>query len=397
MTDVLHVDMNSFFASVEILDNPSLRGLPVVVGGGGKRGVVCSASYEARVFGVRAAMPIYKALQCCPKAVLLPVRISRYRLYNKRFLSVLDRVTPFVEPVALDEAYLDISHAHTLFGDSLAIGRKIYEDLFSETGLTCSIGISQNKLLAKLASKAAKPKILSGRVENTDPVLLISSAEEELFLDRHSVAALPGIGRKTVEKLSQIGVKTVADLKILSLSTLVAKFGTAQGKSVFVMARGIGSAEVVPNQERKSLGKEETFAIDLVGIAELLRQIDMLAEEVYFVSKRAELLFRCVSVKVKFSNFEVITRSKTQETPFLSFLELKSAVHAMVTNLDLKLGVRLCGVQVSGFVVGPHDKYRQTSLFDAESDVHAKDALEEVTLGVKEKFGNQAIGYGIVR
>ena len=396
MGDILHVDINSFFASVEILDNPSLRGLPVVVCGGGKRGVVCSASYEARIYGVRAAMPVFKALQACPKAVLVPVKIDRYRSYHKQFLAVLDRITPFVETVALDEAYLDISHAHSLLGDNLTIGRKISDDLLAETGLKCSIGIAHNKLLAKLASKAAKSKIVNGIIRDTDPVLLISPEAADPFLERHPVAALPGIGGKTVEKLAQIGIKTVADLKMLPLSTLTAKFGRAQGNWVFDLARGMGSSEVTLNQPRKSLGKEETFAVDLVGLDELSPEIDILAEEVYFAAKRAGLLCRSVSLKVKFSNFEVITRSKTKETPFFSFLELKETVHEIVAKLDLKLSVRLCGVQLSNFVSAARDFYTQKSLFE-EKNFNDKDMLEEVTLDVKERFGNKSIRYGMKR
>jgi len=397
MTDILHIDLNCFFAAVEVLDNPSLEGLPVVVGGRSNRSVVSSASYEARVRGVHAAMPIYQALRCCPNAILLPVRMDRYRFFSNKFMKILESITPLVESVSLDEAYLDVSHAHTLFGDSFTVAHKIIDDVFSTTGLRCTIGISHNKLLAKLASKAAKPKISNGKIQYRQPVVRITQEETIEFLSTQSVSSLPGIGHKTLNKLTSMGVGSVADLKMLSLESLTHKFGYSQGSWIFDLARGKSSSEVIPCRLRKSVGREETFDSDVIGLKELSIKIDALAEEVYFAAKRMQVIARCVSVKIRFTNFETITRSKTKESYFFSINELKSAVHELLAKLDLKLSIRLCGVQLSHLSSASDAKFIQHHLFEDTTAGMESTSLEDTALKIKERFGNQYIRYGLTR
>jgi len=397
MTDILHIDINCFFAAVEVLDNPSLDGLPVIVGGQSNRSVVASASYEARVRGVHAAMPIYQALRCCPKAVLSPVRMDRYRFFSNKFMEILQSITPLVESVSLDEAYLDVSHAHTLFGDSFIIAHKIITEVFAATGLRCTIGVSYNKLLAKLASKAAKPKIINGKIRYQQPVVLVTKEEAMEFLSGQSVSSLPGIGHKTLNKLAGMGVQSVADLRIISLESLIHRFGYAQGSWIFNLARGESSSEVVPYRLRKSIGREETFDSDVIGLEELSAKIDALAEEVYFAAKRMQVIARCVSVKIRFTNFETITRSKTQESYFFSISELKSAVHELLVKLDPKLSIRLCGVQLSHLSPSSDTRFTQHQLFEDARTERGSTSLEDTALQIKERFGNQYIRYGLTR
>ncbi len=394
MLDILHVDINCFFAAVEILDNPLLQGLPVIVGGVGPRSVVSSASYEARAKGVHSAMPIYQALRYCPDSVLLPVRIARYRSFSEQFMDVLKSITPMVESVSLDEAYLDVARAHSLFGESNVIAQRIVDDIFSYTKLHCTVGVSYNKLLAKLASKAAKPKIVNGKIEYREPVLSITKDNSETFLSELPVSSLPGIGHKTLGKLTSIGIVTVADLKILSRATLVAKFGLTQGNWIFNLARGEGSSEVTPSRLRKSLAREETFDSDITSFHDLSVKVDTLAEDVYFSLKRERVTGRCVSIKIRFNSFETVTRSKTSDSHITSVAEIKAIAHELLLQVDMKSSVRLCGVSVSHLANVSDIQFVQSSLFEQEVDSGHNHKLEDTALKIKERFGSKYLRYG---
>jgi len=246
---IIHLDMDAFYASVEILDNPALRGQPVVVGGDCNRGVVCAASYEARKFGVHSALPMLTAKKLCPHGVFLPVRMARYQEISRRIMEIFQRFTPQVEPLSLDEAFLDVTASQRLMGSAEEIAGQIRALVRDTTGLTVSAGVGTSKLVAKIASDLNKP----------DGLTIVPPGEEEVFLAPLPIGRLWGVGKTTREALALIGVQTVGDLRRIPPAILTAKFGKA-GRMLHESARGIDLRPVEPRQEAKSIGHEETFA-----------------------------------------------------------------------------------------------------------------------------------------
>ncbi|HEX5951097.1 MAG TPA: DNA polymerase IV, partial [Actinomycetota bacterium] len=289
---ILHVDLDAFYASVEVLKDPSLVGRPVVVGGAGSRGVVMSASYEARAFGVRNAMPAVRARRLCPDAVFVPPDFESYRAHSNRFREILLAVTPLVEPIALDEAFLDVGGAVLLFGEPPEIARKIRREVPGGVGVRCSIGVGPSKLVAKLASKQAKP----------DGLVVVRREEVTVFLEPLPVRALWGVGEKTAETLGRLGIGTVGDLARTPVPTLQKAFGRHLGAHLHQLAWGTDRTELVPHagphEPERSMGADETFGRDTADREVIVRELLRLSARVGGRLRAAGVVGRTVTLKV---------------------------------------------------------------------------------------------------
>ena len=338
---ILHVDLDAFYASVEAQKDPALAGRPVVVGGAGPRGVVMSASYEARRFGVRNAMPAVRARRLCPEAVFLAPDFESYRTHSNRFREILLAVTPLVEPIALDEAFLDVAGAVRLFGNPPDIGERIRRQVRSEVGVSCSVGIAPTKLVAKLASRAAKP----------DGLVHVRAGDVPAFLDPLPARALWGVGEKTVEVLDRLGVKTVGDLGRAPSTVLGRLIGEQHARDLHRLATGVDERQVVPYEAPKSIGHEETFETDLDAEEDLLREILALSHRVAARLREDGYRARTVVLKVRLANFTTLTRSRTLPAA----TDVGAEVHDVAAELYRALPgarrrVRLLGVQGTGLV-----------------------------------------------
>ncbi len=277
---ILHVDMDAFFASVEVLDDPALAGKPVIVGGAGARGVVASCTYEARAYGVHSAMPSVRARQLCPEAVFLSGRHSRYGEVSAQLHKILADITPMVEPIGLDEAFVDVAGAVRLLGRPASIARDLRGRVHDELHLECAVGIGRSKMIAKLASRAAKPRASRAGLQPGPGVYLVEPDVELAFLHGHPVEALWGVGPATAKRLHDLGVRSVGDLAALPLDTVVRRLGKASGAHLSALSRGEDPDPVNPNRPNKSIGHEETFSQDLVDPHELERHVLRMAESV---------------------------------------------------------------------------------------------------------------------
>ena len=391
-TPILHVDMDAFFASVEIRDDPSLAGLPVVVGGRGDRGVVAAASYEARVYGIRSAMPSTRARRLCPSAVWLPGRYDRYSEVSRQLHELFSEVTPLVEGIALDEAFLDVSGALRLLGDPVTIAGSLRARIMSTLGLRASVGVARVKLLAKLASEAAKPRVLaSGQVEEGPGVVRIDPDRELEFLHPLPVRALWGVGPATQKRLDRYGVTTIGGLAALPLETLVGALGPSLGRHLHELSWARDPRSVVPEQAAKSIGHEETYGRDLAGAVELHREVIRLSDAVATRLRRSGVAARTVTRKVRLPAFRTITRSRTLPDPTDVGHEVARIAAALLDGVETSGGVRLLGVSCSHLAPPPA---RQLELLDedgaAPTDPHrlAADAME----GIRRRFGDGAVG-----
>ena len=346
---ILHVDMDAFFVSVELRRHPELVGQPVVVGGTGPRGVVAAASYEARRFGVFSAMPGSVARRKCPHAVFLPGDHELYSAVSREVREILDEATPFVEPLSLDEAFLDVTGALRLLGDGVEIGRHIRERVQSQLDLSCSVGVAPNKFLAKLASVAAKPRATPDGVRPGAGVFEVRHGRELEFLHPLPVQRLWGVGPATLEKLQRFGVTTVGDLYRLGEQTLVSALGRASGRHLYALSQAIDDRPVENDRTTKSIGHEETFARDLHGPTELRTELVRLADAVASRLRAAQLGARTMTLKVRFAGFVTITRSVTLPTAVATAAAILDAVGPLLANIDPSPGVRLIGVHASNF------------------------------------------------
>jgi len=346
---ILHVDMDAFFASVEVLDDPSLVGLPVIVGGSGSRGVVAACTYEARRFGVHSAMPSTVARRLCPAAVFLEGRFHRYVEESTRLHAIFRSVTPLVEGISLDEAFLDVTGSRQLLGSGPTIAAGIRERVLDELRLDCSVGVGRSKLMAKLASKAAKPSATRSGVTPGPGVVVVAPDRELEFLRPLPVRALWGVGPVTGRRLESLGIRTVGDLASLPTGALQRYVGNAQGRHLAELARGHDPRPVVPEQGAKSIGHEETFASDLWDRGalhgHLLRMVDASASALRTVGRAA----RTVNIKVRFSDFTMVTRAHSLAAPIDSVAAIGSVASALLESVPLEQGVRLLGVSLSGF------------------------------------------------
>ncbi|HEX4981600.1 MAG TPA: DNA polymerase IV [Ilumatobacteraceae bacterium] len=390
---VLHVDMDAFYVSVELRRHPELVGQPVVVGGTGPRGVVAAASYEARRFGVTSAMPATVARRRCPHAVFLPGDHRLYSEVSRDVHEIFRRFTPVVEPLALDEAFLDVTGATRLFGDGVAIAHRIRADVRAELGLGCSVGVAPNKFLAKLASVEAKPVARPDRVEPGPGVVEVIAGRELEFLHPLPVERLWGVGPVTLERLRRLGIHTVADLAAIHESAVIASLGRANGAHLLDLSRGIDDRPVEVNRELKSIGHEETFAHDLHDPADLDRELVRLCDAVASRLRERRTGARTLTLKVRFAGFETITRSTTGSEPVDTGPSLVAALRPLLDRIDPTQGVRLLGVSTSNF----GEPVEQLSLLDqadtpssarASSTRRAAGAVDEI----RDRFGALAIG-----
>lgn len=339
---IIHVDMDAFYASVEQRDDPSLRGRPVAVGHGARRGVVAAASYEARAFGVRSALPSVTALRQCPDLIFVPPRFEVYRAVSAQIHAIFAAFTDLIEPLALDEAYLDVTADEAGLGTAWLTARTIRARILEQTGLTASAGISYNKFLAKLASGRRKP----------DGQFAIQPHEGEAFVEALPVAKFHGVGPATADKMHRLGIRTGADLKAWSLPELQARFGKS-GAWYYGIARGIDGRPVNPSRERKSSGSETTFAEDVTDPVRLHAGVAAMADDVWTWCEKTGRHGRTVTVKVKWADFRTTTRSRTLAQPIQTREALRAVSLALLeTVLPAPQGVRLVGVTLSSFRSG---------------------------------------------
>ncbi len=410
--------MDAFFVSVEIREDPSLRGKPVVVGGKGPRGVVAAANYEARVFGVHSAMPSSIARRRCPQAIFVSGNHKLYSEVSSGIMDIFQRVTPLVEPLSLDEAFLDVVGAERLLGPAPEIARQIRQTVWAEQRLHCSVGIAGSKLIAKLASQAAKPRVVGTRVERGLGVKLVEVGTEADYVRPMPIRAMWGVGPKTAERLSELGVLTVGDLADLPLGVLIGAVGKASGGHLHAVSNGRDARPVEPNRPTKSISHEETFRTDLTDMValhtELVRMSDSVAERLRAGGHRG----RTVSIKVRYPSFQTLSRSVTLDRPTDSGQRILGVASELFEALDIGAGIRLLGVGVSGLqsVVGEQlsiggqshfAQHSQGTLFapdPAEGDLAKVDLAidpvrvkhweraDQVVDEIRSRFGSGAIG-----
>ena len=344
---ILHVDMDAFYASVEILKDPSLAGRPVVVGGGGARGVVMSASYEARRFGVASAMPSARARRLCPDAVFVPPDFASYQAYSTRLREVLLSFTPLVEPLSLDEAFLDVSGATRLFGTPAEIAETVRARVRQELSLSCSVGVAPNKLLAKMASAAAKP----------DGVVVVAADGVPGFLHPLPVRALWGVGERTHEVMERLGVRTVGELAAVPVRVLERTLGEAHARHLAALASGRDDRSVVPYEAPKQVSHEETFDRDIGEEDDVMRELLRLAFRVAARLRTEGYRARTVTLKVRLASFTTLHRSRTVPDP----TDVGADLYRVVADLyraipGTRRRIRLLGVAASGLAPAGADQ-----------------------------------------
>jgi len=391
--------MDAFFASVEVLDQPSLAGQPVIVGGAGARGVVASCTYEARAFGVRSAMPSVRARQLCPQAVFLPGRHSRYAEISGQLHAIMKDVTPLVEPIGLDEAFLNVAGALRMLGPPDVIAHGLRDRVRSELSLGCAVGIGRSKMIAKLASRAAKPRATRTGIDPGPGVVLIGPDTEMAFLHGHQVEALWGVGPATTKRLHDLGVRTVGELAALPPETVVRRLGKASGLHLAALARGEDPSPVTPDRPAKSIGHEETFSQDLIDRAVLERHVLRMAESVATMLRGSLSATRTVTVKVKFSDLSLQTRSHTLDRAISTGGAIGQVAAALLAGIHPGEGIRLLGVSASNLMEGGGDQL-SFDLGDGrdqgtESATTREQSWQDVTSAVdaiRTRFGSSSVG-----
>ncbi|MEU9825896.1 DNA polymerase IV [Micromonospora chersina] len=375
---ILHVDMDAFFASVEVRRRPELRGQPVVVGGIGPRGVVSSASYEARRYGVRSAMPTARARALCPHAVYLPPDFTAYSAASRAVMRIFRDVTPLVEPLSLDEAFLDVAGARRLFGAPTEIARLIRRRVAEEQELTCSVGVAPSKFVAKLGSTRAKP----------DGLLVVPAARVLEFLHPLPVAALWGVGERSAEALQRLGLRTVGDLAEAPPGLLRRAVGEASAGHLHELARGRDPRRVSPEHVEKSIGAEVTFDTDVTDPAEIRRALLALAEKAGARLRAAGQVGRTVSLKVRLADFRTVSRSRTLGVPTDTAREMFDTAWALWTALAPGEPVRLVGVRMEGLAPA-EETPQQLTLGAPERGWREAEAAADAAAA---RFGRSVIG-----
>jgi DNA polymerase-4 len=339
---IIHIDMDAFYASVEQRDFPEYRGKPLVVGGlpQGRGGVVATASYEARKFGVRSAMSSKRALQLCPDALFVRPRFAAYKEVSQHIREIFSRYTDLIEPLSLDEAYLDVTNDKLNIGSAIDIAKQIKQAIKDELNLTASAGVSINKFVAKIASDINKP----------DGLKFIGPSSIENFMEQLPVEKFFGVGKVTAQKMKQMGLHTGGDLKKLTEDEMTRHFGKP-GRFYYQIVRGIDNREVQPHRETKSLGAEDTFAYDLTTLAEMEAELDKIAEVVHNRLLKYELKGRTLTLKVKYSDFKQITRNQSFTMAFNDLETISNTAKQLMaaTNPDDNTRIRLLGISLSNF------------------------------------------------
>lgn len=371
--DILLCDLDAFFAAVEQLDHPELKGKPVIVGGNpDQRGVVSTCSYEARAFGVRSAMPMFMAKKLCPHGIFLPVNMKRYQEMSRQVFKIYQRFTPLIEAVSIDEAYLEVNK-----GTGIQSAQAIRQAVREELGLAVSVGVSGNKLLAKISSNMAKP----------DGLKALWPEEAPRVLGNRSVRLIPGIGPKTAERLGKYGIETIAHLSGYPLEWFRNRFGK-RGEELYNFVHWRDDRPLVLDRERKSIGREETLAEDVSAHEEIITLLRELSEEVGYRLRKSGFSARTLTIKVRFPDFKTITRSHTSEQLLYTDQEIFAVARELYRSLNNNRPIRLLGVQVSGFEQGI-----QLSLFDEQKEKEIK--LANLVDEINEKYGGKAIKRGI--
>jgi len=355
---IIHVDMDAFFASVEQVDNPKLKGKPVIVGGDGPRGVVSTCSYEARKYGVHSAMPMFIAKQLCPKGIYLPVRHNRYSEVSKKVFEILHSITDLVEAVSIDEAYLDITNLNE---NPIQIVNIIKKRIKGRLGLTLSAGISYNKFLAKIASDWNKPNGLKVITEDMVPEILKPLP----------ISKVHGIGERSIERLNEIGIYTIEQLLKLTEDQMIYYFGK-YGIEIYNRIRGIDNRLVSTEREMKSIGRETTFPSDTSDKEILKEVLTDFAEELTNSLLEESIYAKTITVKIKTQDFKTHTRSKTLKDYTNSFKEVKQTAFEILDNYNIDKGIRLIGLSLSNFT---NVRYQQLSIFDWVVNIKGKEEV----------------------
>jgi DNA polymerase-4 len=376
---ILHLDMDAFYASVEQLDQPRLKGQCVIVGGTSSRGVVSAASYEARKFGVRSAMPIYQARRLCPQGVFVPPRMDRYRELSLEVMAILREFSPQVEPVSIDEAFLDLAGTERLHGPPAALASAIKQKILNALHLTCSIGVAPNRFLAKVASDLQKP----------DGLTVISPDQVADFIEQLAIEKVPGVGPKTQAKIQQLGVRFLGDIRGFPPPVLESIFGS-YGLRLLELAHGIDPTPVTPHARAKSVSSECTLEKDTCEPASLHRCLLEQADEVAAGLRQEGVKARTVVVKIKYADFKLLTRRATFMPPTQSSKTLYRQAVRLLEGYRLTQKIRLIGLGATGFV--PADAPRQQELF-ARAETSSEDwkKIDQTVEAIKSKFGEKLI------
>jgi DNA polymerase-4 len=383
---ILHVDLDAFYASVEQLDDPQLQGRPVIVGGLGPRGVVAASSYEARRFGVHSAMPMGRARRACPDGVFLAPRFDRYTEASQDVMAIFHSYTPLVEPLSLDEAFLDVGGARRLHGSAPSIAEAIRARVRSETGLTASVGVATTKFLAKIASDVSKP----------DGLLVVAPGTELEFLHPLPVERLWGVGPATRRRLDRFGVRTIGDLAALPEDTITGAVGVAHGQHLRALAWNRDEREVEPERRVKSIGHEETFPRDVHDRSILEREVLRFADRVASRLRKSGLAGRTVQLKIRYSDFRTITRSRTLAEPTDLAADLARTGAALLAAVDLGDGVRLLGLSIqqldtASAVQGALGLGDEVSPTDTEEAHRQRGDFERSIDRVRARYGDDAV------
>ena len=372
---ILHVDMDAFYAAVEVLDDPSLRGKPIIIGAPESRSVVSSASYEARRFGVRSAMPVGQALRLCPTAIVVAPHFDRYLALSADVMRIFHDVTPLVEPLSIDEAFLDVRGVRRLWGSPGEIARALRRRVLDDTGLTCSIGAAATKHVAKMASTISKP----------DGLLIVAEADTEAFLRPRSVRALWGVGPKASEALESRGVRTIADVLDTPRDLLDRALGRAMGDRVWHLARGIDPRPVDTQRVEKSVGHEETFHDDISDTAVLRTELRRLADRVGARLREGGWEATTLSIKVRFADFTTITRSQSLSEPTAVGQRIGDAAHELFASVERPLPIRLIGVRAEKLHVAGS---APLALWDDDAEWRR---IEDALDGATARFGRGTV------
>lgn len=380
---ILHIDMDAFYASVEQLDNPALRGRPVIVGGTAKRGVVSAASYEARKFGVHSAMPIFQAQQKCPDGIFMPVRMARYREVSKQIMNLLEGFSPLIQQISIDEAYMDISGEDKLLGSPEEIGQGIKRSIKEATSLSCSIGIAPNRFLAKIASDLDKP----------DGLTIIQPENVPRFIENLSIKKVPGVGERMIQALHKMGVLTLGDIQQLPEHLLLKRTGKF-GKRLLELSLGIDDSPVVAYMESKSISSEQTLPVNTDDMEALKKQLLIESEIVGRRAREKGVRGTTITLKLKRADFTQVTRRVTLDEPTNSSNSIYEQGRKLLGQFRPSGKFRLIGVGISNLVPA-EEVPKQLDLFKkADPEERSWEDVEQAMDAIKEKFGRDAIKRG---
>jgi len=379
---IIHLDMDAFYPAVEVLDNPHLKGKPVIVGGSRQRGVVSSASYEARKYGVHSAQPMATAMRLCPNGIVMPVRMSRYKEVSEQVFEIFHFFTPLVEPLSIDEAFLDVTGSTRLFGSPIEIAKKIKQMVAEKTGLTISAGVAPSKFVAKIASDMEKP----------DGLTVVPADKVRTFLDPLPIKKMWGVGKVTQTALSRLGIHTFKDLSRVSVEVMEKNFGK-HGIHMRQLSKGIDERDVVTLHDVKSIGHENTYSEDILDVKSAKRELLSLATRVARRMRRKGLEGKTITLKVKYYDFVQITRSVTLQTCTNDSADIYANICRLVEKTAVgKRPVRLLGISISK--LADFGSGRQLSLFNQHAAKEKRKKLNETLDSMFEKFGDKGIRPG---